>query len=101
MFVHSGWSTVPGPRTRHGDRRTIGRMRTMRVALVQFEARDDVQANMARAATLASEAALDADLVVLPEYVQFRGTADGYRASARAVPGATTAPFAAIARRKR
>jgi predicted amidohydrolase len=73
-------------------------MKTMRVALVQLEARDDVEANVARAATLAREAAMDADLVVLPEYVQFRGTADGFRASARAVPGATTAPFAAIAR---
>jgi deaminated glutathione amidase len=73
-------------------------METMRVALVQFEARDDVEANIARAATLAREAAGDADLVVLPEYVQLRGTADGFRASARAVPGATTAPFKAIAR---
>ena len=70
----------------------------MRVALVQIEAREDVEANIARAATLAREAAADADLVVLPEYVQFRGTADGFRASARALPGPTTAPFAAIAR---
>jgi predicted amidohydrolase len=76
-------------------------MQTMRVALVQFEARDDVEANVARASTLAREAAADADLVVLPEYVQFRGTSGGFRASARAVPGATTAPFAAIAREHR
>jgi predicted amidohydrolase len=73
-------------------------MQTMRVALVQFEARDDVGANIARAAALAAEAAVGSDLVVLPEYVQFRGSADGFRASARALPGPTTAPFAAIAR---
>jgi deaminated glutathione amidase len=73
-------------------------MQTMRVALVQLEARDDVEVNIARAAALAREAAVDADLVVLPEYVQFRGTPDGFRASARAVPGTTTDPFAAIAR---
>ncbi len=75
-------------------------MHTMRVALVQLEARDDVEDNIARATALAREAAVDADLVVLPEYVQFRGSADGYRASARAVPGPTTEPFAEIARER-
>ena len=81
--------------------RTIGAMRTLRVALVQFEARDDVDDNIARAAALADQAAVDADLVVLPEYVQYRGSdADGYRASARPVPGPTTAPFEAIARER-
>ena len=73
-------------------------MRTLRVALVQVEARDDVDDNIARAAALANQAAVDADLVVLPEYVQYRGSSDGYRASARPVPGPTTAPFEAIAR---
>jgi len=73
-------------------------MRTLRVALVQFEARDDVADNLARAASLAREAAVDADLVVLPEYVQFRGSDDGFRASAGPVPGPVTDPFAAIAR---
>lgn len=73
-------------------------MRTLRVALVQVEARDDVDDNIARAAALADQAAVDADLVVLPEYVQYRGSSDGYRASARPVPGPTTAPFEAIAR---
>ncbi|MCJ7712003.1 MAG: carbon-nitrogen hydrolase family protein, partial [Chloroflexi bacterium] len=76
-------------------------MQTMRVALVQLEARDDVEANIARAASLAGEAAVGSDLVVLPEYVQFRGSANGYRASARAVPGPTTAPLAAVAREHR
>ncbi len=70
----------------------------LRIALVQLEARDDVAANIAHAADLAREAAAGSDLVVLPEYVQFRGSADGYRASARPIPGPTTEPFAAIAR---
>jgi predicted amidohydrolase len=76
-------------------------MRSLRVALVQFEARDDVDDNIRRAASLAGEAAADADLVVLPEYVQYRGTDAGYRASARPVPGPTTQPFAAAAREHR
>jgi predicted amidohydrolase len=73
-------------------------MGTLRVALVQVEARDDVEDNIARAAELAREAAADADLVLLPEYVQYRGTDAGFRASARTIPGPTTAPFAAVAR---
>jgi predicted amidohydrolase len=73
-------------------------MRTMRVALVQFEAGDDVADNLSRAAAMAEEAAVDADLVILPEYVQFRGSAAGFRASAAPVPGPTTDPFAAVAR---
>ena len=73
-------------------------MSTLRVAVVQFEARDDVAANIDRAAGLAREAATGADLVILPEYVQFRGSADGYRASAAPIPGPTTAPFQAVAR---
>ncbi len=73
-------------------------MPTLRVALVQFEARDDVDDNIARAAALAAEAADGADLVVLPEYVQYRGSEAGYRASARPIPGPTTAPFERIAR---
>ena len=74
-------------------------MRTLRVALVQLEAKDDLDVNLARAAAMADEAAAGSDLVVLPEYVQFRGSDDGYRASARPIPGPTTAPFAEIARR--
>jgi predicted amidohydrolase len=73
-------------------------MRTMRVALVQVEARDDVADNLSRAAAMAAEAAVDADLVILPEYVQYRGGAAGFRASAAPVPGPTTAPLAAVAR---
>lgn len=73
-------------------------MGTLRVALVQFEARDDVEDNIARALAMARESAADADLVVLPEYVQFRGSDAGFRASARSIPGPTTDPFAAVAR---
>ncbi len=72
-------------------------MATLKVALVQYEARDDVAANLARASAMAREAAEGADLVILPEYVQYRGSADGFRASAAPVPGSTTAPFAAVA----
>ena len=74
-------------------------MQTLRVALVQLEVRDDLDANITRAAAMADEAATGSDLVVLPEYVQFRGPDDGYRASARPIPGPTTAAFADIARR--
>ena len=73
-------------------------MAILRVALVQYEARDDVADNLARASALAREAASGADLVVLPEYVQFRGSVEGFRASAAALPGPTTEPFAAVAR---
>ncbi len=73
-------------------------MRTMRVALVQVEARDDVADNLSRAAAMAAEAAVDSDLVILPEYVQFRGSAAGFRASAAPIPGPTTAPFEEVAR---
>lgn len=77
-------------------------MTILRVALVQFEARDDVADNLARAATLAERAAATgARLVVLPEYLQYRGSDDGYRRSAAPVPGATTGPFEEIARRHR
>jgi predicted amidohydrolase len=73
-------------------------MRMLRVALVQFEARDDVADNLARAAAMADEAAVDSDLVILPECLSFRGTPAGYRASAAPIPGPTTAPFAQVAR---
>lgn len=71
------------------------------VALVQLDARDDVGANIAAAVALADEAAAaGARLVALPEYLQFRGTDDGFRASARPIPGPHTEPFAEVARRR-
>ena len=71
------------------------------VALVQLDATDDVAANIATAVALADEAAAGgARLVALPEYLQFRGPDDGYRASARPIPGPHTDPFAEVARRR-
>jgi deaminated glutathione amidase len=69
------------------------------VALVQLDATGDVDANIDRATALASEAASGgARLVVLPEYLQFRGGDDGFRASARPIPGPHTDAFADVAR---
>jgi predicted amidohydrolase len=71
------------------------------VALVQLNATTDVDANIATAVALADEAATGgARLVVLPEYLQFRGPDDGFRASARPIPGPHTEPFADVARRR-
>jgi len=73
---------------------------SLSVALVQLDAREDVDANLSAAVALADEAAAGgARLVALPEYVQYRGPDPGYRASARPIPGPHTEPFAAIARR--
>ena len=73
----------------------------LRVALVQLDAGADVATNVANAATLADEAAAGgARLVALPEYLQFRGPDDGYRASARPIPGSWTEPFVEVARRR-
>ncbi|HEX7346242.1 MAG TPA: carbon-nitrogen hydrolase family protein [Candidatus Limnocylindrales bacterium] len=70
------------------------------VALVQLDATGDVDANIERATALASEAAAGgARLVVLPEYLHFRGGDDGFRDSARPIPGQFTDAFADVARR--
>lgn len=69
------------------------------VALIQTDAGPDAERNVARAAELAdTAAAAGALLVALPENLQYRGPDDGYRASARPIPGPFTEPFAAIAR---
>jgi predicted amidohydrolase len=71
------------------------------VALVQLNATTDVDANIETAAALADEAAAGgAHLVALPEYLQYRGHDDGFRASARPIPGPHTEPFADVARRR-
>lgn len=70
------------------------------VALVQLDASDDTAANIARAADLAAEAATGgARLVALPEYLQYRGADNGFRESARPIPGEHTAPFVDVAQR--
>ena len=57
------------------------------VALVQLDATDDVDANLARAVALADEAAgRGARLVALPEYLHYRGPDAGFRASAARSP---------------
>ena len=70
------------------------------IALVQLDATADVDANIDRATVLAGEAAAGgARLIVLPEYLHYRGPDDGFRTSARPIPGPFTDAFAAIARR--
>ena len=72
----------------------------LEVALVQLDARGDVAANIAAAVELADTAAAGgARLVALPEYLQYRGSDDGFRTSARPIPGPHTEPFAEVARR--
>jgi predicted amidohydrolase len=70
------------------------------VALVQLDATGDVEANIDRATALTDEAAAGgARLVVLPEYLHYRGDDVGFRASARPIPGPFTEAFAEVARR--
>jgi predicted amidohydrolase len=72
----------------------------IQVALIQTDAGPDPAANVAAAAALADEAAAaGARLVALPEYLQYRGPDDGYRASARPIPGPFSEAFTAVARR--
>ncbi len=71
------------------------------VALVQLDATGDVDANIDRATSLADDAAASgARLVVLPEYLQYRGDDDGFRASARPIPGPFSDAFADVAARR-
>ena len=71
------------------------------IALIQTDAGGDPAANVALAAALTDEAAAGgAQLVALPEYLQFRGPDDGFRASARPIPGEFTDALAAVARRR-
>jgi predicted amidohydrolase len=71
------------------------------IALVQLDAGADVDTNIATAVALADEAAAGgARLVGLPEYLQYRGPDDGYRASARPIPGPHTDAFAEVALRR-
>ncbi len=71
------------------------------IAVVQVNATADLEANVASAVALADEAASGgARLIALPEYVQYRGSNDGFRASARPIPGSHTDPFADVARRR-
>ena len=77
-------------------------MTKLPVAVIQLDAGTDPEANVREAVRLADRAAADgAHLVALPEYLQYRGSDDGYRASARPIPGPFSAAFAAVARARK
>jgi predicted amidohydrolase len=76
-------------------------MTRLRVAVVQLDAGPDPERNVITAVALAdAAAAAGARLVALPEYLQFRGPDDGFRASARPIPGPFTDAFTDVARRR-
>jgi predicted amidohydrolase len=73
-------------------------MSTLRVALVQLAADQDVAANVDRAVALIREAGESKPgLIALPEMFQYRGPLTGFRESATKLPGSLTQPFAALA----
>jgi predicted amidohydrolase len=77
-------------------------MTRLAVAVIQLDAGTDPKVNVAEAARLADQAAAEgARLIALPEYLQFRGSDDGYRASARPIPGPFSDAFAAVARERK
>jgi predicted amidohydrolase len=74
-------------------------MSRLPVALVQLDAGSDPEANVREAVRLADQAAAEgARLIALPEYLQYRGSDDGYRSSAQPIPGPFSNAFAAVAR---
>jgi deaminated glutathione amidase len=74
-------------------------MSTLRVALVQLAADQDLAANMDRAVALVKQAGANRpQLVALPEMFLYRGPASGLRESAAELPGPLTEPFADLAR---
>lgn len=76
-------------------------MARLKVALVQLDAGSDPEANIREAVRLADLATADgARLVALPEYLQYRGSDDGYRASARPIPGPFSDAFGRVARER-
>ncbi len=77
-------------------------MTQLNVAVIQLDAGTDPEANVCQAAALADQGARDgAQLIALPEYLQYRGSDDGYRASARPIPGPFSDAFAAVARERK
>ncbi|GBD19176.1 2-oxoglutaramate amidase [bacterium HR27] len=72
----------------------------LRIGLVQMNSRSDKTANLAVAEQLVTEAAQQgAQLVALPEYVNFLGPRELHDANAEPIPGSTTERFAELARR--
>ena len=73
---------------------------TLRVAVVQLNARDDKERNVGTALALIERAArAGAELVALPEYTTYLGRRGGYEANAEPIPGPTSEAFAEAARR--
>ncbi len=71
----------------------------LRIGLVQMNSRSDKTANLAVAEQLVTEAAQQgAQLVALPEYVNFLGPRELHDANAEPIPGPTTERFAELAR---
>jgi len=72
----------------------------LRIGLVQMNSRSDKSENLAVAERLIEEAARQgAELVALPEYVNFLGPRELHEANAEPIPGPTAERFAALARR--
>jgi predicted amidohydrolase len=72
---------------------------TMRAAVVQLQVGDDVERNLTTATDLVHRAAADgADIVVLPEMVDFRGGREQVPAIKSDIPGPVSSRFADIAR---
>jgi predicted amidohydrolase len=77
-------------------------MARLKVALVQLDAGSDPETNIQEATRLADQAAAEgARLIALPEYLQYRGSDDGYRASAQPIPGPFSDAFAAVAKARK
>lgn len=71
----------------------------MRAAVVQVLASDDVNANLEKAGRFVREAAIaGAELVVLPEMVEFRGEKDQVSAIKSDIPGHVSTTFSSLAR---
>lgn len=72
----------------------------LRVAAIQMNTRDDKAANLAAAERLIEAAAgAGAQLVALPEYFNFMGTAEAMREAGEPIPGPTIDRLAGLARR--
>jgi len=73
---------------------------TLRIGLIQMNSRSDKAENLAVAERLIAEAAAQgAEVVALPEYVNFLGPRELHEANAEPIPGPTTERFAAAAQR--
>lgn len=77
----------------------FGSSNEIRVAAVQFNAREDAAANLATALSMIDRAAAtDARLIALPEMWTYLGPAEGQRGAAAAIPGDLTDRLAEKAR---